>query len=180
MMGSGGWGGTRRCRKIDGTNKGQDGLASTIVPARDIAPPVGGTRVFSSLISPRTAQAAAAVVFVQRSHLPVQYTPPHSPFPSPYKAPTEHDHRTSTSAFLTPLKPKPEDKGDRERSLIHTPADGLENELLLTRYRDLGDLGKIAVANCGLGMHGCTAFAFTVNLGRDEQEAAKASGKPAA
>src|SRR4051812_50203043 len=52
MMGSGGWGGTRRCRKIDGTNKGQDGLASTIVPARDIAPPVGGTRVFSSLISP--------------------------------------------------------------------------------------------------------------------------------
>src|SRR4051812_10414176 len=53
MMGSGGWGGTRRCRKIDGTNKGQDGLTSTIVPARDIAPPVGGTRVFSLLVSLR-------------------------------------------------------------------------------------------------------------------------------
>src|SRR3954447_20942998 len=53
MMGSGGWGGTRRCRKISGTNKGQDGLTSTIVPARDIAPPVGGTRVFSLLVSLR-------------------------------------------------------------------------------------------------------------------------------
>jgi hypothetical protein len=30
--------------------KGQNGLASTIVPARDIAPPAGGTRVFSSLV----------------------------------------------------------------------------------------------------------------------------------
>jgi hypothetical protein len=35
----------RPCRKTDGRHKGTDGLTSTIVPARDIAPPVGGTRV---------------------------------------------------------------------------------------------------------------------------------------
>src|SRR6266853_625221 len=50
----------RPCRKTDGRHKGQDGLASTIVPARDIIPPVGGTQVFSSLVSPRAAQAVAA------------------------------------------------------------------------------------------------------------------------
>ena len=32
----------RPCRKADGRHKAQDGLTSTIVPARDIGPPVGG------------------------------------------------------------------------------------------------------------------------------------------
>lgn len=61
----------RPCRKTGGRHKGQDGLASTIVPARDIIPPVGGTLVFfSSLASPRAAQAVAALAFVQRNSVP--------------------------------------------------------------------------------------------------------------
>src|SRR6266403_473154 len=38
---------TRPCRKTYGRNKDSNGLASSIVPAGDIAPPVGGIHVFS-------------------------------------------------------------------------------------------------------------------------------------
>jgi hypothetical protein len=50
MMGSGAGverSAQRPCRKADGRHKAQDGLTSTIVPAKDIAPPVGGTLVSS-------------------------------------------------------------------------------------------------------------------------------------
>ena len=60
----------RPCRKTDGRHKAQDGLTSTIVPAKDIAPPVGGALVFSSLALHRTAQAAAVLAFVQRNSVP--------------------------------------------------------------------------------------------------------------
>ena len=70
MMGSGGWGGTiyrtslPQDRRQD---KGQDGLASPIVPADDTAPPAGGT------LSPfqfRRRPYAASAWFVQRNSVP--------------------------------------------------------------------------------------------------------------
>ena len=62
----------RPCRTIDDRHKGRDVFTSAIVPARDIAPPVGGIPVLSSSVSPWAAHVAgvAGAGFVQQNSVP--------------------------------------------------------------------------------------------------------------